>query len=299
MTINQGTARSERILQLMNEGRSEEALAEAELWIKSNPHNAEAYGMLAQIYLKSDNLDQALYWSDQSLRYDAENTTAWFVRVIVLYAQGEEREFFKAVKEAQRFDPYEGHYYFLKFNFCRKNGRLQEAREELNKALYMSPEKLLYKAADSYLQANCGDYEASRVSEKGALLREPADGETFLYLAWAARIRGEHQKALEYLEKAIGIEPGNAHLRTEYTNCLRKCNWLYRLLLLPCYMQKVKVWQFALLGVAAWFVYKPLIVVLAILYAASHGIGTILVRVKVLRWKKQRETNKRSSSRLL
>jgi tetratricopeptide (TPR) repeat protein len=299
LTIDQGTDRSERVLHHMNGGRFDEAIAAAEQWIKSNPRNAEAYGLLAQIYLKWEKLDQALYWSDESLRYDAENTKAWFVRVSVLYAQGEEREFYKAVKEAQRLDPYEGHYYFLKFNCCRENGRLQEAREELDKALYMCPEKSLYKAAHSYLQANCGNFEASVASEQGVLLSKPADGETFLYLAWAAEVRGEYEKSLEYVKKAIRNDPEDFHLRTEYMNSLRKFHWYYRLLLLPCFLQKIKVWQFALLGVAAWFVYKPLIVLLAVLYAASHWTSTLLVRIKVLGWKKQRETNKRSSSRLL
>lgn len=284
LTINQGSARYEHVVQLMNGRRFEEAIAAAKEWINSNSQNADAYGILAQIYLKSDQFHEALYWSEEALRYDAENTIAWFVRVSVLDAQGEDRELLKALNEAQRLDPYEGHYYFLKFNSHRKNGRLQEARQELDKALYMSPENSLYIASDSYLQAIWGNFEASLASEMCALQRNTGDDRTFLFLAWAAQSRGEHDKALEYLKDAIRMKPEDVHLRSEYMDTLGRSHPLYRVFLLPCFLKNIKTWQFVLLWVASWFIYKPLFIMLVVLYAAAHWTSPVIVRIKVYGW---------------
>jgi predicted Zn-dependent protease len=121
-----------RVFQLTNWRRFDEAISEAEQWLREEPENANAYGMLAQIYMKSGKYDKALHWSAESLKYDPENKIGWFVRVIVLYSQGKEKEYLQAVKEAQRIDPYESHYLFLSFNLYHKKGKLQQAREELD-----------------------------------------------------------------------------------------------------------------------------------------------------------------------
>lgn len=274
-----------RVFQLTNWRRFDEAISEAEQWLREEPENANAYGMLAQIYMKSGKYDKALHWSAESLKYDPENKIGWFVRVIVLYSQGKEKEYLQAVKEAQRIDPYESHYLFLSFNLYHKKGKLQQAREELDQALRLAPDNSLYLAGDSYLHANARNFQASLASEQAALFQNPDHDQTFLYLAWAAEKRGDYDKEQEYLKNAIRLDPTDAQIRREYLKSLQKSYWFYRLLLLPSFIKKMKPWQIFLTWIVAWLLFKPLIILFIVLHVLSHWTSKLLVKAKVFGWR--------------
>ncbi|MNB72387.1 Beta-barrel assembly-enhancing protease [compost metagenome] len=285
-TSESGALHGVRVYQLMNWRRFPEAIREAENWIAEDPENSDAYGMLAQVHLKAGSYDQALHWSSESLRCDPENPIAWFVRTITLYSQGEEKLFMEAVVEAQRIDPLESHYPFLKFNLYHKKGSLKEAREELDQALRLDPDRALYLAADSYLRANSRDFEGSLASESMALFQDPEDDQTFLHLAWAANRRGDYGKELEFMKNAVRIDPADEQIRAEYLSSLQKKYWFYRVLLMPFVVKKrLARWQFLLIWIVLWLVFRPLVVLFLLLYVLAHWASRLMVRVQVFGWR--------------
>ncbi|WP_379127651.1 tetratricopeptide repeat protein [Paenibacillus sp. sgz500958] len=274
----------ERTLQLMNWRRYPEAIAEAEKWIAGEPENAMAYAMLGQIHMKAGNNNKAMHWAGEALRYDPENTIAWFVRTVVLYATGKEELFLESAREARRLDPLESNYSYLTFNLYHKKGKTEEAREALNHALYLQPDRGLYLAADSYLRANMKDFKGSLASEASALYHDPENDQTFMYLAWAAEKRGDYKKEIEFLKNAVRLNPEDAQIRQEYLNSLQKKFWFYRILLVPAILRRLKLSQLLMIWVVAWLLFRPLIVLLIIVYILSHWISKLLVRVQVFGW---------------
>ncbi|MDT3425404.1 tetratricopeptide (TPR) repeat protein [Paenibacillus forsythiae] len=281
-----GAPRYERAFQLMNWRRFDEAIRETEHWILEDPENADAYGLLAQIHMKAGRYDRAMNYSAEALRYDPENAMAWFVRTMTLYSQGKEELFLEAAEEAQRLDPLESYYPFLKFNLAHKKGNFKTAREEMDHALRLAPDRSLYLAADSYLRANMRDFEGSLSSESMALFYDPEDDQTFLYLAWAADRRGDYGKEIEFMKNAVRIDPADAQIRSEYLNSLQKKYWFYRVLLMPFIVRKrLGRWQFFLIWVVLWLVFRPLVLLFLLLYVLAYWLSKLLVKVQVFGWK--------------
>ncbi|RQW09200.1 hypothetical protein EH198_20140 [Paenibacillus rhizophilus] len=276
----------ERAFQLMNWRRFAEAIEETEKWILEDPENADAYGMLAQIHMKAGSYDHAMHWSAEALRCDPENALAWFVRAVSLYSQGNEALFLEAAAEGQRIDPLESYYPFLKFNIYHKKGDFQAAREEMDRALRLAPDRSLFLAADSYLRANSRDFEGSLSSESMALFHDPEDDQTYLYLAWAADRRGDYGKEIEFMKNAIRIDPTDEQIRSEYLNSLQKKYWFYRVLLLPFIAKKrLGKWQFFLVWVVLWIVFRPFVLLFLLLYVLAYWLSKLLVRVQVFGWR--------------
>jgi tetratricopeptide (TPR) repeat protein len=275
MTLNMrnGSVYREKAVQLMGWRRWNEAVAEAEQWIRSEPNNADAYATLAQI------------WCNEALRYDPENILAWYVRVFTYYCESKDKEFFEAVTEALRIDPYESVYYFLRFNIFHKKGNRMEAEAEMLRALQIDPEVPLYLAAYSYLQASLGEFVQSRITERQALQNDPNDAQVFMYLAWAADQRAEYTKETEYLKNAVRLNPESNHIRQEYIKSLQKNYWFYRVLLMPSFIKKMKPWHIFVSWFLAWILFKPLIFVFIALYVLAHWTSKLLVQVKVFGWR--------------
>ena len=276
------------VQQLVQMKRYKEALIEAEKLLQHSPEEANTYSTIGWIYSLLDEHDKALHWSGEALGRDPDNPLAWYVRVGVYYETEQEAAFEQSLTEALRVDPYEDHYYFLKASALNKKGKYQDAKEHVLQALELDPESPRSLALLSYTEALLGNDPDSRRAEREALQRDAEEPTVFMLLAWAATRRGEYDLAEKYMGNAVRLNPEEKQIREEYLEALQKGNKMYRLFLWPAKaVRRLKPWQILLAWIAAWILFKPLIILFIILYILAHWISKGIVHVRVFGWRRR------------
>ncbi|MEK3885802.1 tetratricopeptide repeat protein [Paenibacillus sp. PL2-23] len=278
-----------RISQLMQWNRHKEAMEEAMALLREEPEDANAYAVLGQICLRLDKRDEALHWSQESLRRDPENSLAWFVRTAAYYESENWRALDEALDNAQRIDPYEPHYFFLRANACNRRTNYTEAKEMLHAGLKLSPHNALFLATLSYTEALLGNMAESRHYAKEALRQDVEHDHVYLYLGWAAEWRNDYDEQLLMLKNAIRLDPENEQIRDAYLEALQKSYKLYRILLAPTnLLKRMKRWQIVLAWIVAVLLFRPLIFVFLIVYVMTYWATKWLVHIKVFGWSRRR-----------
>ncbi len=268
--------------------RYKEALQEAEQLLRLEPEDPDAYALIARIHLHLDEYEKALHWAGEALQRDPENELAWYVRVGVYYETKNERMFRETVAEAQRIDPYESHYFFLKANLLNQKGKYQAAKDELLQGLELSPENALYLAALSYTEALLRNIEESRRLDREAIRYDAEAPHALLYLAWAASQRGDYDLQEAYMKTAVRLNPEDKQFQDEYLEALQNGHALFRAFLWPTkFLRRLKTWQIFVAWIAAWVLFKPLVVVFIILYVLAHWVTKGIVHVRVFGWRRR------------
>lgn len=282
---NEVATRYQKIVQLMEWRRFQEAEKEALALIQDEPEDPDTYALLGNIKHSMERYDEALHWSEEALRRDPEHVLAWYVRANTYYEQENWKALKSALDEALRIDPYEPHYHMLNANLSNKKGKFEEAKEHMLKALDITPENAFYLAQMSYIEALLGNEHDSKRYEQESLRLEVESELNYLYLAWAADRRNDHEQYLLMLKNAIHLNPDNKQIREEYMEGLQKSYLLYRILLAPSRLAKrMKPWQILVSWFIVWIIFRPLVFIFIALYIIIHWTTKLLVHVKLFGW---------------
>jgi tetratricopeptide (TPR) repeat protein len=290
--------RSERIDRLIEWERYDEALREAGEWLREAPEMPEPYNALATIYMHMEEYDKALESTAQALRMEPDNEDAWVIRAFVYYDQHNWDLMEQAADEALRINPYRAHLYYLRGNMYNIKGKFPQAAEQVKEALRIFPQSGLYLALYSYVLANLHHKQASQEVALEALQYDVEQPQTFMYLGWAAAQRGDARTAKQMMEQAIRLAPNNEQIRTEYLEALQKNYWFYRIFTLPLFLRKLKGWQLLLIWMVSWILFRPLLIVLIILYIVSHLLSKTFVHLQVYGWHRAPKSRKKKARKI-
>lgn len=278
--------RFERFERLLNWGRHKEALAEASEWLREEPETPGPYNALALAFLHTKETDKALDCTQQALRIDPADEDAWFLRAVIYYSMEKWNLMLEAADEALRLDPYRAHLHYLIANMHNKHTKFDKARQSIEKALAAEPENGVYYAIYSYILANLLEFDASKENAEIALSKDVDNAQSFLYLGWAADRRGEPKLAKTMMEQAIRLNPDDEQTRNEYMETLQKNYWFYRIFTLPIFFRRFRPWQLLLIWVVASILFRPLVILLVILYMLSFMVSKAFVHVQVYGWRR-------------
>ncbi|WLD92546.1 lipopolysaccharide assembly protein LapB [Alkalihalobacillus sp. AL-G] len=271
----------DKIEQLIEWGRINEAIKETEQYIQMNPDDSLGYALLAKAYLQGSQLDKALHWSEESLKRDPNDLIAWQIRVLVYFKKDDWDELNQAVQSGKELFPYNSFFYFYETNYFVNKGKFKKAKEEMETCLELEPYDSLNLAFYSYIVSLLGEKGLSESVEKQALELQPNGSSTYLYLGWAAQQRGDFEKELTFFEIAIQSEPSNEQVRSEYLTVLQRKYKLYRFLTFPQRMTKKQA-LFILLP--AFILLKGFALLFLLAYVVMHWVTKLLVHVKVFGW---------------
>ncbi|WP_051506933.1 tetratricopeptide repeat protein [Saccharibacillus sacchari] len=278
--------RAERFQRLLDWGRHKEALAEAGEWLGEEPEAAAPYNALTLAYIKLNELDKALDCTGQALRIDPNDEDAWFLRAVIFYSTGKWPQMEEAARTALTINPYRAHLHYLLANRHNKHGKFELAKSSIEQALNIDTENGLYYSLYSYILANLLQFEASVENAEIALRKDVENSQTFLYLGWAADRRGDAKTAKTMMEQAIRIDPDDEQIRNEYMEALQKNYWFYRIFTLPVFFRRFKLWQLLLIWVVASLLFRPLVILLVILYMLSFMLSKAFVHIQVYGWRR-------------
>ncbi|WP_172196853.1 tetratricopeptide repeat protein [Saccharibacillus qingshengii] len=278
--------RAERFERLIDWGRYKDALAEAGNWLREEPETPEPYNALALAYVHTEEYDRALACTDQALRLSPDDEDGWFLRAVVYYSTQDWAQMKEAAQEGLRINPYRAHLHYLLANMYNKQGKFEQAYPSIAQALDIDTQNGLYHALYSYVLANLRRFDDSRAAAETALQNDVERPQTFLYLGWAADRRGDAKTAKTMMEQAIRLNPDDEQTRTEYMEALQKNYWFYRIFTLPVFFRRFKPWQLVLTWIIASILFRPLIILLVILYMLSFMLSKAFVHVQVYGWRR-------------
>ncbi|WP_342561664.1 tetratricopeptide repeat protein [Paenibacillus sp. FSL R7-0345] len=274
--------------ELMGMKRYKEALVEAEQVLREDPEDPDVFAVIAHIQLSLEDYGKALHWAEEALRRDPEQQLAWFIRVCAYYDLQNYKVLNETLPEAMRIDPYEPHYYFIKANVLNKRAKYKEAREELLQALELSPENAVYLATLSYTEALLGNMAESVSLDRQAVQTGVENEYVLLYLGWAAGHRGDYKLKETYMRNAVRLDPDDKQLRDEFLESLQQTNKLLGLFLWPTkYIRRLKRWQILTVWIVAWIVFRPLVLLLLLLYIIANLVTKGIVHVQVYGWRRR------------
>ncbi|QGR18541.1 tetratricopeptide repeat protein [Stygiolobus azoricus] len=201
----------EEVEKLIKEGKYKDALN----LVKGQEDSPIKFYYLALIYFKSGKLKEALRFAEKAKRTGSEPRFSTLYAYI-LYSLGYERQdvelLEKALKEMQKAlmtnKQLENDYEFLYYmaNTLYELEKYNEALDAVNKALAIKEDESLHKLKGDIL-FKLGKYEdAIKEYEKSIEKDENLYAIGFTYYKM-----GEYKKALEYLDKAIAINPENPY----------------------------------------------------------------------------------------
>lgn len=201
----------EEVEKLIKEGKYKDALN----LVMGQKDSPLKFYYLALIYFKSGNLKEALRFAEKAKRTGNEprfSTLYGYILYSLGYEQQDVELLERALKEMQKalqtnkqleYDP-EFLYYLA--NTLYELERYKEALDAINKAIIIKEDESMRKLKGDIL-FKLGKYEdAIKEYEKGIEKDENLYAIGFTYYKM-----GEHKKALEYLDKAITINPDNPY----------------------------------------------------------------------------------------
>ncbi|MNN81160.1 hypothetical protein D3C81_1979540 [compost metagenome] len=109
-----------------------------------------------------------------------------------------------------------------------------------------------------------------------------------LYLAWAAGHRGDFKLKETYMKNAVRLSPDDKQLQEEFLESLQQRQKLLRIFLWPTrYIRKMKRWQIVLVWIIAWLLFRPLVLMLIVLYVIATWVTKGIVHVQVFGWRRR------------
>ena len=141
--------------------------------LETNPENAEAAVMLAQVLQQQGELDEALKWMREAERLEPFNPNIFHALGVVYIARREHEEAGHAFQEALDIDP--GH--------------------------------VASRTALAFIELAAGRFEAAEHAVDQVLSDEPENAQALTYKGTAVLERGAPEEAMVYLQEALRIEP--------------------------------------------------------------------------------------------
>ncbi len=150
----------------------EEQIALLDAKIRKEPKNDELYYKRAEVFLKADNLSEALQNIQKAIALDKKNPQYYVLQADILFVQGETALAFDALQRAMEAD-----------------GKYKEAYlKSAELSLYMK------------------DYDKVMFNVKQALLLDKTDAKAFFIRGWAMKEQGDTLKAVADYRKAVELK---------------------------------------------------------------------------------------------
>jgi len=188
-----------------NTGRTVEAIREVRSALKISTGNADAYTVLGQAYAKANQFGDAETAYREAVKRKPADWHGHLMLGLFYYNRGRNEEAREAWEEARKLTPDNEVIYRDLAAVDVREGKFQQASEQLAKAVRFEPNARTYSTLGVAL------YYQRRYAEAEAALVSGAGLDEGIYSLWGnlgtvyRHLPGKEQKAREAFEKAIGL----------------------------------------------------------------------------------------------
>lgn len=266
--------------ELYQKQKYQEALEEAMRLQQQYPEHPTVMALTAVVH-KPVAPDQALYWASEALKRDTRLPDAWRVRMSIYYERQEWPAFETAARQLAAVTEEDPTPHLLLAQYQLRKGALDQALLSLERSIDIEPAGIAY-ATYSYVLAQLKRYPESREAERNALAWQERHSYTLMQLAWAADQRGEPERAMQFMQDAIRLNPEDNQVRVEYMDALQKSHPWFRFVWWPAQMlQKLSPWILVILWAAFAIIQPTLLIAFIVLHVSTYWISRGFVNWKV------------------
>ncbi|MBG9735196.1 tetratricopeptide repeat protein [Paenibacillus alvei] len=269
-----------QVNELYQKQRYKEALEEAMRLQQQYPEHPTVMSLAAVVH-KPIAPDQALHWASEALKRDTRLPDAWRVRMSIYYERREWPAFETAARQLALVAEEDPTPHLLLAQYQLRKGALDQALLSLERSIDIEPAGIAY-ATYSYVLAQMKRYPESREAERQALAWQEKHAYTLMQLAWAADQRDEHDRAMQFMQEAIRLNPEDSQVRNEYMDALQKSHPWFRLVWWPAQMlQKLSPWILVILWALFALIEPTLLIAFIVLHVSTYWISRGFVNWKV------------------
>lgn len=269
-----------QVNELYQKQRYKEALEEAMRLQQQYPEHPTVMSLAAVVH-KPIAPDQALHWASEALKRDTRLPDAWRVRMSIYYERREWPAFETAARQLALVAEEDPTPHLLLAQYQLRKGALDQALLSLERSIDIEPAGIAY-ATYSYVLAQMKRYPESREAERQALAWQEKHAYTLMQLAWAADQRDEHDRAMQFMQEAIRLNPEDSQVRNEYMDALQKSHPWFRLVWWPAQMlQKLSPWILVILWALFALIEPTLLIAFIVLHVSMYWISRGFVNWKV------------------
>jgi tetratricopeptide (TPR) repeat protein len=185
-------------------GRLDKAVAEFEKLRKLDPESLDILLYTARLYSLMKNAQKAVTLLQKAVAMEPENDQLLHSLALGYMAQNDNDMAIENMRKALALNPKKDSYYFELGALMEKSGNYKEAMENMRQAIELNP---LHSNAHNflgYMYALEGhDLDQALVHLKKALTTQPRNGYFLDSLGWIYFKKGESEKALTQIQKAL------------------------------------------------------------------------------------------------
>ncbi|MBT5549324.1 MAG: tetratricopeptide repeat protein [Nitrospina sp.] len=185
-------------------GRLDKAVSEFEKLRKLEPESLDILLYTARLYSLMKNTQSAVTLLEKAVEMEPENDRLLHSLALAYMAQNENNKAVENMRKALALDPQKDSYYFELGALMEKQGDYKGAMENMRLAIELNP---LHSNAHNflgYMYALEGrDLDQALVHLKKALTTQPRNGYFLDSLGWIYFKKGEPEKALTQIQKAL------------------------------------------------------------------------------------------------
>ena len=222
----------EKALLLFEQSRYDMAASELHSELTDNPYEARAYALLGLCLNMQQKYEQATESAKSAIALSPDLPFTHYVLGYIACDRNQFQEAESSLQEAIRLNPAESSYFALLAR-CKYNQKLwQNTLDAANQGLALEAENV-----------ECLNYRALALSQLGkpleaiaiaedAISQSPQDASDYATNGWILLNHGKDpQKALEYFQEALRLNPNFEWARQGIIEALKAKNPIYRLML--------------------------------------------------------------------
>jgi tetratricopeptide (TPR) repeat protein len=208
------------LLNFVNQGCLQQALAQSKLLISSFPQSAIALNMHGVLLKRLGQFDKSIDAYKNALSIKPDYVEAFYNMGNALREHGKLEEAIKAYNNALAIKPDHAEAYNNMGNALNKQGKFKEAIKAYKNALAIKPDH-----ADAFFNmGNALNIQGKSIEAikayKSALAIKPDHAEAYNNMASALKEQGKLQQAIKAYKKALAIRPDYAHAYNNIGTCL-------------------------------------------------------------------------------
>ncbi|MCF8721974.1 DciA family protein [Nitrospina gracilis] len=187
-------------------GRPDKAIQEIEAYRRysGEPDSVEVLLKLARLYGLNENMPQSVNLLDRAVELDPHNHRLFHALTLAYMSLNRNKEALKAIDHAIALNKSHDAYYFEKGALLERMGRYEDAIANMTKALEINPNHSNAHNFIGYMYASRNiKLDRALYHLEQALSIQPRNGYFLDSLGWIYYKKGEPEKALAHIKKAL------------------------------------------------------------------------------------------------
>jgi tetratricopeptide (TPR) repeat protein len=197
----------------LQKGDPDHAESYARRAFELDPFNPNRAADLAEILLRQGDEEEALEYYELSAEGDSTALDTWFNWAMLLADRGELERADRAFEHVASRDSMDA-IIFNNWGYLLADAgyQLEKAETLIQRALELDPGNAIYLDSMGWVYFQLGDLDRAEYYLRQAMETDILDPEIFTHMARILHAKGQKREALEYLDRALDLSPGDEAL---------------------------------------------------------------------------------------